>query len=415
MAGFGEWLHGLLGSKAEPDAMPSLRHVLSGPSGAESLAEGNNDFALALYGLLRPRTGNLLFSPFSIRTALGMTQAGATGDTAVQMRDALRLSFTDGTPHGVVGDLVRRLNAAGGGSYEMVVANSLWGQDGALVHPEFLDVIAGHYGGALNLVDFRRGLEAARSTINQWVEHQTRYKIRELIPLGGLDATTRLVLVNAVYFKALWMLPFRRTATRDEPFHLENGKQVQVPLMHQREDIRYLHAAGYQAVDLIYRGDDLSMLVLLPDRNVGLRKFENTLSLRMLEACVQQMELREVMLSLPRFKITCGGDMREHLTALGMPLAFTPEANFSGINGQEPPSEESLLLSGVFHRAVVDVDEQGTEAAAATAGDMVASALGPPAAVATFRADRPFLFAIRDRKSGAILFFGRVADPTQES
>ena len=199
----------------------------------------------------------------------------------------------------------------------------------------------------MNLVDFRRGPEAARVTMNQWVEDKTKQKIRELIPSGGLDADTRLVLVNAVYFKGMWVLPFRKEATRDEPFHLEGGGRVQAPLMHQQEEVQYLQAGGYQAVDLVYRGGDLSMLVLLPDRKDGLRDLEKTLSLRMLHDCVAKMRTREVELFLPRFKITWGTvNLRDQLTALGMPLAFTRfQANFSGINGHEPPHEDSLFIS----------------------------------------------------------------------
>jgi serpin B len=294
------------------------------------------------------------------------------------------------------------------------------GQDGAPLQPGFLDLIARHYRSAMNLVDFRRGVEAARVTMNQRVEDQTRRKLRELIPPGSLDSDTRLVLVNAIYFKGLWVLKFRKAATRDEPFHLEGGGKVQAPLMHQHEEVRHLQAGGYQAVDLVYRGGDLSMLVLLPDRKDGLRDIEKTLSARMLRDCVAQMGTREVKLFLPRFKITWGTvNVRDQLTGLGMPLAMTRfQADFSGINGHEPPDEDSLFISAVFHKAFVEMNEEGTEAAAATAVAMRPAMAAPrppkPPAVPVFRADHPFLFAIRDRKRGAILFLGRMADPTLE-
>jgi serpin B len=230
-----------------------------------------------------------------------------------------------------------------------------------------------------------------------------------------------MVLVNAVYFKGTWVLRFRRTATRDEPFRLEFGGTVQAPLMHQREEVRYLQAAGYQAVDLAYRGIYLSMLLLLPDRKDGLRDLEELLSARMLDDCVTRMSSREVELFLPRFKITWRTDnLREQLTTLGMPLAFTRfQADFSGINGHKPPAEESLFLSAVVHEAFVEANEEGTEAAAATSSLMACTASpgGPsePPPVPIFRADHPFLFAIRDRNTRAILFLGRVADPTRES
>ena len=421
MVGFGVWLRGLLGGE-KPIPRPSPPHARTAPNGPQSFADDNNDFALAMYGQLRQRPGNLFFSPFSIRTALGMAQAGAREETAAQMREALCISSSssDEKLHVAFAEIVRRPNAAGGGEYEMAVANSLWGQDGAPLQPGFLDLIARHYGGAMNLVDFRRGAEAARVTMNQWVEDETRQKIRELIPSGGLDADTRLVLVNAVYFKGTWVQPFREAVTRDEPFHLEGGGKVQAPLMHQHEGVRYLQARGYQAVDLIYRGGDLSLLVLLPDRKEGLRDLEQALSARMLQDCVAQMRTREVKLFLPRFKITWGTvNVRDQLTVLGMPRAFTRfQANFSGINGHEPPHADSLFISAVFHKAFVEVNEEGTEAAAATAvgmPDMMALRPSKPPPVPIFRADHPFLFAIHDRKSGAILFLGRMTDPTRES
>lgn len=332
------------------------------------------------------------------------------------MREALSISSSEETLHVAFAETVSRFNAAGDGEYEMAVANSLWGQDGAPLQPEFLDLIARQYGGAMNIVDFRSA-EAARGTINQWVENKTRQKIRELIPSGGLDAAARLVVVNAVYFKGRWVLQFRKAATRDEPFHLEGGGKVQAPLMHQQEEVRYMQGGGYQAVDLLYRGGEISMLILLPDRKDGLRGLEQTLLVRVLHDCVAKLVSREVSLFLPRFKINSGTvKLRDQLTALGMPLAFTRfQANFSGINGHEPPHQDSLFISDVVHKAIVEMNEEGTEAAAATAVDMVAARMpSKPLPVQIFRADHPFLFAIRDRKTGAILFLGRMADPTRD-
>jgi serpin B len=420
MAGFGVWLRGLFGTKEEPALGPALPHASMQPGGPESFAEDSNDFALAMYAQLRLRPGNLFFSPFSVRTALCMTQAGARGETAAQMRKALSISASDETLHIGFAEIVQRLNLAGGGKYEMVVANSIWGQGGAPLQPEYLDLIGRHFGGGMNLVDFRRAAEAARVTINQWVEDKTRQKIRELIPSGSLDTETCLVLVNAVYFKGMWVLQFRRAATREEPFRLEGGGRVEAPLMRQYEEIRYQQAAGYQAVELVYRGGELSMLVLLPDRKDGLRDLEKTLSARMLHDCVARMGVRRVDLFLPRFKITWGTiNMCAQLTALGMPLAFTrSQADFSGINSYEPPDDRSLFISAVLHKAFVELNEEGVEAAAATAHSVKPSAArrrSKPPPVPVFRADHPFLFAICDRKSSAILFLGRIADPTRES
>ena len=415
MAGLGVWLRRLRGGKEEPESSPSSQDAQSRSGGPEPFAEDNNDFALAMYGQLRQRPGNLFFSPFSIRAALGMTQAGARGETAAQMREALRISSSDETLHVAFAEIIQQLNAAGGGTYEMAVANSLWCQEGTPLQAGFLDLIGRHYGGSMNLVDFRRGAEATRATMNRWVEGKTRQKIRELIPSGGVNADTRLTLVNAVYFKGKWELQFRRAATRDEPFHVEGGAEVQVPLMQQHEQIRYVQAAGYQAVDLVYLGGDLSMLVLLPDRKDGLGDLETTLSARMIHDCVAKMVARETELSLPRFRMTWGTvDLGAQMQALGMPLAFSrAHADFSGINGREPPDNEALCLSAVFHKTFVEVNEEGTEAAAATAVAMQTLGLKPRSPI--FRADHPFVFAIRDRKTGAILFLGRMSDPTRES
>lgn len=414
MGGFGAWLRGLLGRKPEPAPDHHASHPRTPPGGPGSLAE-DNDFALTLYQQLRQRPGNLFFSPFSVRTALVMALAGAKGETARQMGRALRLPSEDPTPHGAHAEAIRSLTATRGDGDEVVVANSLWSQEGVPLQTGFVDLIGRHYGGGMHLVDFRRDAEAARVSINHWVEDETRQRIRDLMPSGAVQADTRLVLVNAAYFRGTWLEPFHEAATRDEPFRLEGGLTAQAPLMHQQNRIPYLLGEGYQAVDLAYRAGNLSMLVLLPDRDDGLRDLEATLSATMLHDCVARMEVREVNLSLPRFTVTWGSiDLREQLATLGMPLAFDRlQADFSGINGQEPPSADALYLSAVFHKAFAEVNEEGTVAAAATAAGMpmIGAARPAPLPVPIFRADHPFTFAIRDRRSGAILFLGRLVDP----
>jgi len=419
MADYRKWLRRLLGSREDQLTGPPLPHARRQPGGPESFAEDNNDFALAMYGHLRQRPGNLFFSPFSIRTALGIAYAGARGETAAQMSMALFFPPPDEKLHIAFAEIIRRLNAAGGGKYEMAVANSFWGQDGTPLQAGFLDLVSQYHAGGVNLVDFRRSAEAARATINEWVADKTRQKIRELIPSGGLNADTRLVLVNAVYFKGMWVLQFRKADTREEPYYFEDGGSVRAPLMHQQAEIRHLQAPGYQAVDLDYRGGDLSMLILLPDKKDGLRNLETSLSKNLLDDCVAKMSVREVKVVLPRFKFTWGTvNMRDQLTALGMPLAFDrSQADFSGINGHQPPDEHALFISAVFHKAFVEVNEEGTEAAAATAvtARVTSAMYSTPPRVPIFRADHPFLFAIRDRKTGAILFLGRMSNPTEEN
>lgn len=420
MAGFWAWVRSLfyVADERRSDTMPC--EPLGRPDGSRLFAEGNNDFALAMYVGLREQSRNLFFSPFSIRTALAMTYAGARGETASQMGQVVRLESSGEGMHEAFGEIIQRLNAAGRRTYEMTVANSLWTQDGAPLQAEFLELIAQHYGGGMNRVDFHGGAEAARVEINQWVEDKTKRRIQELIPLGGLDAGTRLLLVNAVYFKGMWVLQFQKAATRDEPFYLEGGGKVQVPLMHQNEPLRYLQGGDFQAVDLDYQDGDLSMLVVLPNKKDGLRDLETKLSASMIHDCVTNMRMREVKLFLPKFRLTWGTvELGAQLRALGMSLAFSrSEADFSGINGHAPLQDESLFISAVFHKAFVDVNEKGTEAAAATGVGLTLSAARipqKPPKIPVFRADHPFLFAIRDRKSGVILFLGRMTDPTQES
>jgi len=411
-------LRRLFRGSEETELNPTPQRERPPLSAQELVGNENNDFALAMYAQLRQQPGNLFFSPFSIRSALCMMEAGARGQTAAQIRQSLRISSSTDTQRGDLVEIVQRLNLANYGKYEMGVANSLWPQDGTPLQPEFVDLIARDYDGHINLVNYHKSADAACLEINRWVEDKTRQKIRDLIPPGSLNADTRLVLVNAVYFKGTWVLKFEERDTREEFFYLEGGGKVRAPLMYQQCDrVRYFRGAEYQAVELIYESGDLSMLVILPHRKDGLGDLEKTLSLQMISDCVHQMNIREIELFLPRFKTTWEGvDMKMHLSALGMPLAFEPfKADFSGINGIEPPDERSLHISAVFHKAFVDVYEEGTEAAAATGvGIPEGAAFRPPKPppVPIFQADHPFLFAIRDRQSGAILFLGRIVNPT---
>ena len=389
---------------------PTFRTV-SRPEDAESFEDDHNDFALALFERLRSGDRNLFFCPFSIRIALAMSYAGAKGETAVQMRRALRFGSSDETLHVHLAGLLRRLNAATGDKCTLAIANSLWSQDGLPMRPEFLERVARHYAGGLNVVDFRHQPENARIRINRWVEQETRGWIRDLLSAGDVSTNTRLVLANAVYFKGTWVLRFLKAATREEPFHLESGRTVAAPLMYQREQFRYLQGRGFQAVDLDFEGGAVSMIVLLPDKKDGIRNLESRLTAEMLRDCFPRMVQHEVNLYLPRFRMTWGTqDVAAGLQALGMTLPFDPlHADFSGISGHPPPHEDSLNLSAVFHQARVEVNEEGAEAAAATAAELLC--VGAPPPEVTLRADHPFLFAIRDTTSGAILFLGRVADP----
>ena len=415
MATFPDWVRAFLGNKAEPARPPAWAGSVTRWEEPISFEEDHNQFALALYRELHEIRRNVFFSPFSIRMALAMTYAGARGDTASQMKRALCFGSSDQSVHSHFAGILHRFSAPRNGTCDVSVANSLWAQDGAPLLPEFVDLVARHYGSSLHTTDFRQP-DVALRTINRWIEDATRGRIVELLDSRALTDETRLVLANAVHFKGTWKLKFQRTDTRDEPFYLEGGGTVPVALMFQKRKFRYLQEDGFQVVNLDFQGGDVSMIVLLPDKNDGLWNLETRISGPMLQECLPRMAEREVRLSLPRFKISWGiEDVRRNLQALGMPLPFDRLiADFSGINGQRPSAADALFISAVVHKAMVEVNEEGAEAAAATiVRTALSGALPPP--VVTFRADHPFLFAIRDTRIDAILFLGRVADPTMDS
>ena len=384
------------------------------PADQVQVAEGCNRFAFDLYARLKGAEGNLFLSPYSISTALTMTYAGARGETADQMAKVLCLPASGEAVHGAYGALQSDLNAAGaGGAFELVVANRLWGQKGFAFLPDFLALLEARYGAGLEPLDFAAATEAARQTINAWIEKQTRDKIKDLLKPGILDAMTRLVLTNAIYFKGKWAEEFDKKATQEEDFFLTPEKKVAAPLMHQTKHFGYFDGGEMHALELAYQGDRLSMVVLLPKRNVppgakdDLAALEASLSADKVAGWLGQLRRREVRVTLPRFKTTAEFGLKGTLVAMGMADAFNPNAaDFSGMTGTK-----DLFISAVVHKAFVDVNEEGTEAAAATGVVMAGKSAPAPAPV--FRADHPFLFLIRDTKTGAILFLGRILDPTK--
>jgi len=373
-----------------------------------TVVAGNTQFALVLYEALRGREGNLFFSPFSLSTALAMTYAGARGRTAVEMAGTLRFMIGQPELHGAFAALVQRLQ--GGGerrAYQLAIANTLWGQTGYGFLPSFVELTQRYYGAGLREVDFAHATEAARSAINTWVEQQTQGRITNLLAPGVLGPLTRLVLTNAIYFKGDWEEPFSRNATRREPFLTSAGGQVTVPMMRRTGWMKYLEADLFQALELPYAGGDLSMLVFLPREAGGLPAFEQTLTDSSLAGWLAKLGWEEVETHLPRFKLTEELLLNEVLSGMGMPLAFdSARADFSGMDGGD-----ELYISAVVHKAFVEVNEEGTEAAAAT-GVALAGRAMPVQRPPVFRADRPFVFLIRDTRSGSILFMGRVTDPS---
>jgi serpin B len=334
-----------------------------------------------------------------------MTYAGARGETAAQMAGTLHFGLPPERLHPAFGGLVQQINGAGGKrKYQLRTANRLWGQKDYGFLPDFLKLTEANYGAGLKEVDFIKATEQARKMINAWVEKQTQDKIKELIQPGILNVDTRLVLTNAIYFKAAWMRPFAEKSTVKGDFHVSADKKVTVPLMRGGVRTNYFKGDGFEALDLPYESHDLSMVIFLPGQG-GLAEFEKRLTPANLQGWLGKLRDHRVDVTLPKFKVTAEFMLKDTLSRLGMPLAFDRrKADFSGMT-----TRERLFISHVIHKAFVDVNEKGTEAAASTAVVMERLSAPPPA---TFRADRPFVFFIRDNRTGSILFAGRVTDPS---
>jgi serpin B len=380
-------------------------------SDLSDLVAGNNDFAFALYQQFSTGDANVFYSPYSISIALAMTYAGATGQTAEQMAQALHFILTADRLHPAFNKLALELESRSkveglepGQAFQLSVANSLWGQSGFHFEADFLDVLARNYAAGMRLVDYEKDAEAARKEINDWVSQSTNQKIKDIIPKGALDALTRLVLANAVYFKAAWLRPFEPDATQPGAFHLLNETTVDGPMMHEQATLRIMQGEGYRAVELPYAGRQLSMLILLPDEG-AFGDVESRLDAELVNATVAAMQPGQVILTLPKFKFEWSLGLVDGLKALGMQDAFDPDlADLSGMNGAR-----DLYVTNILHKAFVAVDEAGTEAAAATV--VIVGITSMPTDVTEFNIDRPFFFLIRDNPTGTILFLGRVINP----
>ena len=383
------------------------------------LVRGNGVFAFDLYRTLGADDGNLFFSPYSISTSLGMTYAGARGETEKQMTDTLGFLLPQDRLHPALNTLHLDLDSRGGGTrnsdpsaFRLSIANALWGQQGYHFLDEFTTVVAENYGAGVRPTDFLEQPEESRLRINDWVAEATKNRIKDLIPEGKFDdVPPALVLTNAIYFNAAWLHEFSELST-PTAFHPLQGEAVDVPMMERSVMSKYAGGDGYQAVDLRYKFSKMSMTILLPDSGT-FEEFESSLDYELVTRTDEDMESREVVLTMPRFEFESEFDLVDTLKSMGMRDAFDgSKANFSGMDGRSCMAGDPrcLFLSDVIHRAFVAVDEEGTEAAAATlqiAIPMGGSALQP----VEFTVDRPFIFLIRDRETGTILFMGRVLDP----
>ena len=375
--------------------------------------QGNNAFALDLYHRIRKDGDNLFYSPHSISTALAMLYAGARNQTAAQIAQALQFKLDPDKLHPMFNDLDQQLASRGKGSadFKLTVANALWGRPDGSYLPSFLDQLALHYGAGMHLVDFNQP-EDARTIINEWVAGMTEERIKELLQQGDVGPSTALVLTNAIYFNASWQEPFEERMTAPRSFDAD-GTQVQAEMMSGlKHKARYAKGTGYEAVELPFEGEELSMLMLVPD--VGtFRTFQQGLDLNLVEQADAQLANQALILELPKFEFTRRTLMKEVLIAMGITDAFNDSvSDFSGIVDAAPGSPGMLVVKKVIHQAFVKVDEVGTEAAAATAVVMADSGVSyDPTEPLKLTIDRPFIFVVKDRATGAILFVGHVVDP----
>jgi len=394
--------------KPEPKPTPRPKKVAATAKQKQEVVREANAFAFDLYARVRAdkeHAGkNVFFSPFSISSALAMTYAGADGNTATQMAKVMHYDLKEQELHPAFSDLTANFNKRGkAGSFKLAVANRLWGQRDYHFLQNFLELNKLYYGAGIERIDFKADPEKCRKIINTWVEEKTEDKIKDLLKKNDLDRLVRLVLTNAIYFKGDWATQFDKKRTYDRQFTVSAGKKVKVPMMNQKAEFPYARGKGFSALELPYKGKELSMVLLLPDRKSTLEALEKKLDAKMLESALGKLREQKVVVGLPKFKMEWRLDLKKTLISMGMIDAFTTAADFSGMTGSR-----KLYIAKVIHKAFVAVDEVGTEAAAATAVVMKREGLSR---YPRFVADRPFVFMIRDKKTGGILFMGRVVNP----
>jgi serpin B len=381
---------------------------------AQTLLDGNNAFAFDFYRQVHGGVGNLIFSPYSISLASAMLYGGAAGETASQIASTLHFTLPPDQFHPAMNALSLDLAQRPAQSrkidpknpLQLYIANAVWGQLDYPFEKAYLDLLAVNYGAGVRLLDFIAAPDSARQQINDWVDRETKGKIKDVMPPGSVDPSTRMVLANAVYFKAAWQEAFVEKLTRDAPFTLLDGSQVQVPTMQTDDEIpvRVGSGDGYQVVALPYKGNLAEMVIILPDQGT-FELVESTLDAAKFSAILDELGPGQLTLYMPRFEFSVAFDLIPVLSALGMPLAFDEsKADFSGIT-----KPERLYVYQALHKAYVLVNEAGTEAAAATI-----FGARPVSLPQELRIDRPFIFVIRDVPTGTILFVGRVLNPLGE-
>jgi len=388
-----------------------LDDTSSTTEGVDTIVEGNNQLAIDLYSQFKGENEdkNLFFSPYSISVALTMTYEGAKGETAEEMQTVLHIPEDSAIRRPNFAKVYNDINQNNEG-YKLSTANALWALKDYQLLEEYTSTVEDYYGGKVTNLDFGGKPEESRQTINTWIEEQTNNKIKDLIPKGILDAYTRLVLTNAIYFKGTWLTQFDEEDTIDEEFTTSAGGKVEVPMMRLIEsglEFNYMEDDSVQVLELPYEGEDLSMLLILPKES-DLESVEESLTPEKIEEWNKGLRNREVRVYIPKFKFETKYFMAKDLKEMGMPLAFSPsQADLSGIAGTD-----DLYISSVIHQAFVEVNEEGIEAAAATAVIVSTTSIGPGPSIPVFKADHPFIFIIQQEETGNILFMGRVSDPS---
>ena len=374
---------------------------------ARDVIEANNRFAINLYSQYKSEEGNIFFSPFSISTAMAMVYEGAEGKTAKEIKSVFGFPKYDNSRRNQYSNLLSEINKKDN-EYALKTANALWAQQNFQFLDDYLTTVEKYYGGKTTNLDFKNEPDSSRLIINNWVEDKTNNKIKDLFPEGSIHPLTRLVLTNAIYFKAEWLIQFDADKTSDENFRVNPDKSIKVPMMQptsQKSTFNYTQNKDLQILEMPYAGEDLSMLILLPlDDNI--EALENSFTIEKLTEWKKSLRRRKVNVYIPKFKFETKYFMKNTLRNLGMPTAFTGSADFSGMTGKK-----DLKIDEVIHQAFIEVNEEGTEAAAATGiGVGMKTSMSRPPPI--FKADHPFIFIIQQNETGNILFMGRVNNPT---
>jgi len=370
--------------------------------GDNIIAEANNQFAFKLYGAYKSKDGNIFFSPYSIFSALAMTYEGARGKTADEMLSVFGFPKDDSLRRKILLKLNNNINKKGK-KYKLSTANALWAQKDYKFLDNYFKLIDQYYGANVTNLDFGAKVEESRETINQWVEKKTDNKIKNLIPQGAIDPLTRLILTNAIYFKGIWADKFDKSATSEKGFRTKPDNIVKVQMMNQNKRFNYAETDALQILEIPYQDNELSILILLPKKD-EIKTLEDSLTFEKLSEYKKILKNEEVDVSIPRFKFETKYEIKDDLARMGMPTAFSLRAaDFSGMTGKQ-----DLYIGRVIHQAFVEVNEEGTEAAGATAVLMEANGMEISR---MFNADHPFIFFIQEKETGVILFMGRVSDP----